>query len=212
MKNKNNDFEKALSENERMELWFNKNWQKCIAGLVIVLIVAVAAYSVYYISGHNARAAAEKLSAAKPEEVANILKNDSDVAGAGVARLRLAQSMVEKKDFTNAANVFKLVASDESIPSSLRERAKISEASCKELAGNVREAAQTYINIGNDASVSAAVRAEANFNAGRIFAELKDSAKAKEILAPLAGSKAVNEFDPADQWYRQADALLKTIK
>ena len=69
-----------------------------------------------------------------------------------------------------------------------------------------------YINIGNDASVSAAVRAEANFNAGRIFAELKDSAKAKEILAPLAGSKAVNEFDPADQWYRQADALLKTIK
>ena len=207
------DIEKALPENERIELWLSNNWKKCLLVVIAVIVAAMAVFAVIYYRKETARKNSEALSAAKGEALAAQLNKTPDADGADLARIRLAGELVEKKSFDKAIVQFKAVAASKTAPVELRVRARLSIAACLEQSGKVQEAADACKVIFNDMSVPQSVRNEAGFNAGRILLDLNQKSEAVSLLQkvvkvlPAANGK---NAEP-DQWQIQAAILLNRI-
>ena len=217
MKKENNkiDITGALNDSERVELWLKKNWKKTLIAVIILAIVAVAAFAVYYFNNQKAVANDTALNEADAEKLPELLKKNPESPAANQARLRLAQSLIAKKDFDGAAIQFDLVAISEKTPSEIRSRARMSAAACQEAVGKKLEAAEAYLAIFNDASVSGLARNEAGFNAGRLLAGLNKKQRASEVLKLVAETIQTpgNAASPAvpDMWQSRAQMLLNTL-
>jgi len=213
--NKKIDVSDALSQSESMELWLEKNWKKMLLLLIALSVVSVAAFAFYYYRSQSIREKEMALVDAENEVLAELLKDSSDTPASWQACLRLAQYRFEKKDFAGAGKMFEQVAESDTVPSEFRNRAKMSAASCLEMAGKNSDAAQYFMTIFKEPSTSALVRNEAGFNAGRLLAASADTkAQAKEVLQQVSESGKIaanNTSDTADMWQSRARVLLNSL-
>lgn len=209
------DFEKALSDEERIQLWLNKNWKKCLIAVIVIAIAVVAFMSVNYIRDQRIMKAVNAIAEAKADELPALIAENPDVPGANLARLRIALNLMDKKDYAGAESMFTKFASDTTVPLELRTRARFSAAACKEYAGKAKEASAAYMMIFNDSTVSGGSRYEAAYQAGRILIALNDLAAAKKLLQPVAESKplAGQPLDTASLlWQNYVVNLYNSIK
>ena len=200
------DFEKALSDEERIQLWLNKNWKKCLIAVIVIASAVVAFMSVNYIRDQRIMKAVNAIAEAKADELPALIAENPDVPGANLARLRIALNLMDKKDYAGA---------DTTVPLELRTRARFSAAACKEYAGKAKEASAAYMMIFNDSTVSGGSRYEAAYQAGRILIALNDLAAAKKLLQPVAESKplAGQPLDTASLlWQNYVVNLYNSIK
>ena len=100
------NLEKALDDDERIELFFSKHWKKVLGAAVVILLAGVVAYSIYYTNKKNTEKATLELASAKAENLPALLEKHSDVPGAAFARLRLAHYQFGKKQYEEAAGNF----------------------------------------------------------------------------------------------------------
>lgn len=190
------------ANNRAVELWLEKNWKKCLAGMVAVIVVAMAVFFVFYQRNSNAEKIALAFAGAPVDKLPALLVENSDAPGASVARLRLASYLqMEKKDFSAAKIQYDLLAADKNLPQSVRENARISAAKCEESLGRTKEAAETLFIIFNDASVISEIRNEAGFQAARLFSGLNDP-RAKIVFEKLSQFPETASL---------ASAMLKTM-
>lgn len=204
---KNN--QKVVSENKNVEIWFEKNWKKCLVALVLILVIGMTIFAVIYFKQQKETEATRALASAKVADLPALLEKNSSVPGAAAARIRLADDLLAKKDYAGAKAQFKIVADDASVAAELRSRAKLSAISCDESAGKTKEAAEAFVLLMNDNTTPQRVRDEAGFHAGRIFLSLNDP-RGKEILQKIANTPADGSM--ANPWKKNAAALLKQAK
>lgn len=209
MSDKKNKIENVDNSSKVAEIWLEANWKKCLALLVLVIVVGMVIFSVIYVKKQNAREAKENFAAAEVANLAALLEKNPDAPGAAAARIRLADELLSKKDYAGAKAQFSAVATAENIPEELRSRAKLSIPACDELSGNQKAAADGYQALMNDLSTPLRVRDEAGFHAGRLLLAQND-ARGKEILQRLADSPADGSL--ANPWKAHAAALLKGAK
>jgi hypothetical protein len=191
---------------KQAEIWFEKNWKKILLSIVVLLVVGMG---IFY--GINQRAvqqktAAAELAAAEVSDIAGLLEKNPDVPGAAAARLRLIKSLCEEKKYTEAAKQLSLLAADENASPVIRSRARLDAASCKELNGELKEAAEMYLELSNDYSIASELRNEAAYQAGRLLLALKD-ARGKDVLKTLAEVPA-DPLTGKNFWQKNASALL----
>ena len=115
-------------------------------------------------------------------ELPALLEHNSDIPGAGIARLRLAQNLFNEKKYADAAAQFAAFSQDQNVPVELRSRARLSSAACWEAAGDKEQALSIYLTVANDAAMSAATHYEAAYQAGRLYVEQGKNNEAVAIL------------------------------
>ena len=210
MADKKNNVDKNIFADEKMaEVWFEKNWKKVAAVVVLAILVGMAVFASIYLNKQKNTGMMKKFAAAETAELAALLEKNPDATGASAARARLADALLAKKDYTAAKAQFGALAADLSAAAELRSRAKLGIAACDELSGNKKAAAESYMLLSNDSTVPRRVRDEAAFHAGRLFAAVADS-RGKEILKKLADSPMDSSM--ANPWKAHAAALLKNLK
>lgn len=197
------DIEKALNDDERIELWLSKNWLKCLIAVIIIAVAIIAVFTYLNIKEKNALEVSRNFASAKAEELPALLKKNPGAVGADIARLRLAAYLMDKKDISGAVSQFIEVSISKTAPIELKYRARLSAAACCELAGNIKEAASSYKGIFTDKSIPENIRLEAGYNAGRLLIALNDAAQGEALLKEVA---AANTGNP---WKSQAEMLLK---
>ena len=215
-KEKNINIEKALDDDARIELFFSKHWKKVVAGVVAVVVIAAAVYSVFYLKEQRIKEATMALASAEVKDLSALLAENPDVPGTGFAHLRLACHLMNEKKYDEAAANFQAFADDPAAPVELTVNARFSAAACKENAGKPQEALNIYLAMFNDPTLTPVLHNQAAFHAGRLYLAKKDKAKAKEILGSAANVKSVaNELDPAASsaahWQMACKLLLDSI-
>ena len=210
MADKNNNVDKNIFADEKQaEIWFEKNWKKIAAVVVLAILIGMAVFVSIYLKKQKNAEMMQVFAAAETSELAALLEKNPDAAGAASARARLADALVEKKNYADAKAQFQTLANDVSAAAELRSRAKLGVAACDELSGNKKAAAESYMLLSNDSTVPRRVRDEAAFHAGRLFVAVAD-ARGKEILKKLADSPIDSSM--ANPWKNHAAALLKNLK
>jgi TolA-binding protein len=216
MAKENTNIEKALDNDERIELFFNRHWKKVVAGAVAVIVIAVAVYAVFYLKEQRTKDATMALASADIKDIPALLAENPDVPGAGFAHLRLACQLMNEKKYDEAATHFLAFADDPASPVELTVNARFSAAACKENAGKQQEALNIYLAMFNDPGLTPALHNQAAFQAGRIYLAKNDKAKAKEILGSVAKVQNAGTLDPAAvaaaQWQMACQLLLDSIE
>ena len=207
MADKKNKIEVAANDRQ-VEIWLEKNWKKALAVIVLLLVIGMTVFGTSYYRKAESAKTMKLLAEAEVADLAELLEKNSGVPGAASARMRLADDLLNKKDYQAAREQYALVVSDRYALAENRSRAKLNMAACDELAGKSKEAGEAYLQVMNDLSVSAVLRDEAGYQAGRIFAGLKDS-RGKEILQKVAVSVSANQVNPRKS---NAAALLKSLQ
>ena len=181
------NIEKALDQDERIELWIGKNWKKCAAGAVVLIAVIVFGFILYLKHNEDIKNKSIAIAEASPETLPVLLAENPDVPGANIARIRLAHYLLnEKKDYVGAEGVFNQIATDTTLPESLRNNARISAINCMVLNGKIQEASEAFIALSNDSTLSQSVKTEAVLQAARLLLTLKEKVRAEELLQNLA--------------------------
>ncbi len=181
------DIEKALDQDERIELWISKNWKKCAVGTVVLIAVIVIGFVLYLKHNEEIRNQSIAIAEASPEALPGLLAENPDVPGAGIARIRLAHYLLdEKKDYVGAEGVFNQIAADTTLPESIRNNARMSAINCMVLNGKIQEASEAFIALSNDSTLPMSVKNEAVLQAARLLLILKEKARAEELLQNLA--------------------------
>ncbi len=181
------DIEKALDQDERIELWIRNNYKKCAVAMLVLIAVVVTVLALYIKQQNDIRRKSVAIAEAKPEALPALLAENPDLPGAGIARLRLADYLLnDKKDYAGAESVFNTIAQDASLPVEIRNSAKISAVSCIELSGKSKEACEAFVTICSDPTASPALKCEAVLQAARLLLTLKEQAKAVELLQEVA--------------------------
>lgn len=181
------DIEKALSQDERIEMWISKNWKKCAVGAIVLIVAVVIGFIIFLKHQEDIRNKSIAIAEAEAENLSELLADNPDVPGANTARIRLAHYLEnEKKDYISAGNVYNRIAADTTLPASLRNEARLSSAGCLEAAGKKEEARDAYLSISNDSTVSQSVKCEAAMQAARLLLALGERAQAEELLQGLA--------------------------
>lgn len=207
--NKNNVDKNIFADEKMAEIWFEKNWKKVVAIVVCAIVVGMAVFASIYLKKQNDSNMMKAFAAAETAELAALLEKSPNAAGSASARIRLADALIEKKDYAGAKAQFQTLANDASAAAELRSRAKLGIAACDELSGNKKAAAESYMRLSNDSSVPSRVRDEAAFHAGRLFVAVADL-RGREILKKLADSPMDSAM--ANPWKAHAAALLKNLK
>lgn len=196
------DIEKALNDDERIELWLSQNWLKCLIAVIVIAIVVIAVLTFFNIKEKNAAEVTRAFASAKAEDLPVLLAKDPNAAGADVARLRLAAHLLDKKDAKGALAQFTEVSISTTAPVEFRIRARLSAAACREILGNAKEAAASYKAIYDDKSVAESIRLEAGYHAARLLMASGNAEQAKNILSEIVTLKTVSP------WKNQAEMLL----
>ena len=187
---------------------FAATYWKHIAGVAVAIVVAVALYVIIT----DAREASQRkvndtICDAKTEsEILEVLKQYPDYPAANYARLRLAKSYLKDKKYEKAYEQFKILNSSD-IPREMAWRIGLDEAYAIELEGKKEAAAAKFAAMGADSAFPEALRREANYGAGRIYAELKQNDKAYKYLEKACMGKAAM----SNIWVIQAKFLLVRI-
>ena len=180
----NKEINAILTDEERAGLFIAKHWKKLLAA---ALIAVVAITGVFAFIRHR--------EAVRKENIANLYKADTiekleaelakapEVPGVDAARFRLAKLYADKGEFEKARQALQPVV-DSSEDAFNRGRAQLSIAYLLELDPAVKKeaAADEFAAIADLADNHVAVRAEAAYAAARLYIDLKQTDKAKEVL------------------------------
>jgi predicted negative regulator of RcsB-dependent stress response len=132
--------------------------------------------------------------------------NNSEVAS---MKIKLATLYFNKKDYAEALKVYQSILAS-NVPDELRWRARLNICYIQELEGQKEQAAAGFAAIASDSVVGDAFASEANYSAGRIFAELKKIEDARHKLekavASMRGQNPSSLF-----WGGQAKVLLDRL-
>ncbi|MCQ2353095.1 MAG: hypothetical protein MJ033_06425 [Victivallaceae bacterium] len=199
-----------FSDTERMEMWFVEHWKSVVAVAVIVLVAGTATFGFWKYREYQYESAVDALrNAATVEALEQTLALYADCDAAVAARFRLANLLLQKKDYKNAAAQFQMIAKDPAASPDLAENARLMQIGSTELAGDLKLAAKEYAALGNDARISPARRAEADHAACRLLLDFGDVKAAEAILSKerLVGGSMMLAY-----WNGQLDALSLSIK
>lgn len=206
-------FEKELlSESERVELFISKYWLKIAIASLIVIVIGVAVYAFMQRAEKETLAAQQELFSASKEKLAAAIAAHPDAPGIELARLRQATYLQEDKKYDEAADMLKaLAASDADIQ--IRQIAAINAGSVLEKAGKLSAAAAAFAAIVDMNDFSSGVKAEAAFQAARIYVAQKKVADAKKLLKRMIDRKAGVMNDMSFMvWVSQCEQLMTAIE
>jgi predicted negative regulator of RcsB-dependent stress response len=205
-----------LDDFDKFEHFASTYWKQ-IALTAVGIVVAVAVFfSIKAMRDNAMKNANDALADAKTEtELIATLKKYPDYKASNFARLRLARIYLGEKKFDKAFEQFKkLVASD--IPEEMRWRIRLDEGYALELQGKFKEAAAKLAAMGRESFLPEAFRCEANYSAGRIYAQQNDLKNAEKCLAKAKNAKMSKKSMAGDAavefWQRQAKFMLNMIK
>ncbi len=199
-----------FSDTERMEMWFAEHWKSVIAVAVVVLVAGTATFGVWKYREYRYECAVSALqNAATVEALQQTLATYADCDAAPAARYRLANLLLQKKDYKNAASQFQTISDTPAVSPDLAENARFKKIVCAELAGDIKQAAEQYAAFGNDTRMTPARRAEADYAACRLLLDLGDVKTAETILAK---ERLVGNTMMLFHWTGQLDALALSIK
>ena len=195
----------------KFELLMVTHWKLIVAAGIAVVIVIGLVFGLNSCRKAADRKAANALSAAVTEEqLEQALAQYPDNPAARFARLRLARLYMNADRFEDAVQQFRLLENS-GVPQEMLHRIRLDEAYLLENAGKVKEAAEQFDRYSRDAVLPAAIRAEAGYSAGRLFAEQKllDRAAASlqlavSLLPEIGGGNL--------EWCRLARFLMLNIE
>ena len=206
-------FEKELlSESERVELWISKYWLKVAVVSLIVVVIGVVIYAVKQSSEKAELAAQQELFSASKEKLAAAIAAHPDAPGVELAMLRQAGFLQEDKKYDEAAEMLKkLAASNADIL--IRQIAALNAAAALEAAGKIADAAAAYATAVDFNDFSSGIKAEAAFQAARLYVAQKKTAEAKKLLQRIIDRKAgvINDMGFI-VWVTQCEQLMTAIE
>jgi tetratricopeptide (TPR) repeat protein len=188
---------------------FAMNYWKQIAAAAVLIVIGVASWVMI----SDARKSAEKrtndeICNAKTEaEIIKVVNKYPGHPAANYARLRLAKMYLVEKKYDKAYEQFQLLRSS-SIPREMTWRIDLDEAYSLELEGKKEAAAVKFAEIGADPSVPEQLCSEANYSAGRIYAELKQNDKARDYLQKAGRVIPGAPSQMSGLWQPQAKFML----
>ena len=208
----NAEIENALfNDVERCELFFTTHWKQTVAVAIAAVLAVTAGFAVYHHQVKAKRAAAEQLGAANTAaELESAITKHPDAPGVALARYRLALKLIEEKKYDSAIKELAKVTS--AADASLRAKARLTEAYATELAGKLADAALKFNALGNSADANAAVKCEAIYAAGRLYAKLGKKAEAKAVLKNASNVAVPNGSESAAYWKAAAVELLNSLE
>lgn len=197
---------------EKFELAMAEHWKKVVAAAaVIVLGIGIG----FAINNHRKSAeitAMNEIVAAQSEE--KLVKAINDYAAypaSRFARIRLARIYAASGRFELAAAQFEALETS-GAPAEMIQRAKLDSLYMLENAGKILDAANRFAEIGRNSANTGTIRAEANYSAGRLYAQLKDIEKATACLKSAKSLGAENPMSIASEWGRLAEFTLLNVE
>ncbi|QSH41113.1 tetratricopeptide repeat protein [Lentisphaerota bacterium ZTH] len=201
---------------DRFEHFLSNYWRQLVAAAVIIVIavgVWVTVREVHKAADRKAKNAFAN--ATTEEEVIKALKTYGKYKAANFARLKLARIYISQKKFDKAHEQFKMLTGSDA-PKEMIWRARMDEAYTLELEGKKLEAAKAFARIGEGGLLPDTFRAEANYSAGRIYAQTGDLKNAEKYLAKSAKTAGMTPATQAgmavDFWQGQAKFMLGMVK
>ena len=181
-------------ELDNFEAWVIENSKKILIGSVILVVVVAVAVSVWkWIDGAEDRSRTAFASAASLEQIETTLEKFPKGPAAAEARIRLARMYAKAKDYTKAAATLEAVVNDTDAAIFLRGRAALDAAGNLELAGKSAEAIKVLASAADNTAFDEAIRVEAAYHQGRLFAAAKDYAAAKMAFKRAAVKNSTNK-------------------
>ncbi len=200
--------QELMGDVERVEFMLMSYWKVLVLALALVVIVIVAGFwgcSSYRASQH--RAAVALADAATAEELRAALEAYPSAPGASLARYRLATLLIDAKDYDAALAELQLISGEENNPE-LAAQAALNEAYLYELSGKSDQAAKVFSELGTRMGFPELLRAEANFNAARLYAVAGDLTSAVAALKRIPQSSG----SQSALWSQHGEALLIAIE
>lgn len=195
---------------DRFEQFAIGNWKKIVyVCCAAVLLVAAGAIAMAVSKSMDAKAVSSIAGAETAEDISKVLKDYSAHPAVNNARLRLASLYSSQKEYDKALEQYQALI-NANVPDVMRQRAEMNIAYIWELQGNKEKAAAKFAEIGSNAILPEAVRAEANYSAGRIYASIKSVDKAMPLLESAYVNKPQNSSSVF--WRGQAKLLLERLK
>ncbi|OGV45291.1 MAG: hypothetical protein A2017_08800 [Lentisphaerae bacterium GWF2_44_16] len=195
---------------DRFEHFAINNWKKIIYFCcAAVLLVAAGAIAMAISNSMEAKAVSAIAGAETAADISKVLKEYSGHPAANNARLRLASLYSSQKEYDKALEQYQFLV-NANVPDVVRQRAEMNIAYIWELQGNKEKAAVKFAEIGANSILPEAVRSEANYSAGRIYASIKSVNKAIPLLESAYVNKPRNSSSVF--WRGQAKLLLERLK
>ena len=184
----------VAQELDNFELWVVEHRKKIVVAaaiLVVVIATGVCLWKWYKGAENRSRDAFAK--AVTVEQIEATLQKYSKGPAAAGARLRLADKYNAKKDYAKAAAILAEIVKDQTADLYVRARAEVNAGRYYELANNAAEAEKAYTAAANNAAYQEAVRAEASYLLGCLYAAKNDTAKAQAAFKRAMVSKPTSQ-------------------
>ncbi|MDD5598875.1 MAG: hypothetical protein PHV82_13085 [Victivallaceae bacterium] len=188
---------------------FAMSYWKQIAAAAAFIVIGVALWVII----SDARSASAKrinnaiCDAVTEAEIIKVLNEYPGYPAANYARLRLAKIYLAEKKYGKAYEQFELLRSSD-IPKEMTWRINLDEAYALELEGKKESAAAKFAAIGADPSMPDELCCEANYSAGRLYAEMKQNDKARDCLGKAGRGVPGVQSQALDLWRSQAKFML----
>lgn len=201
-----------FDELDRFEHFFITYWKQIVffCVLLVVIVAAVAAGYSIKVSRQN-KADSTIASANTVEDLAKVINDYQGNPAVNVASVKLARIYVNNKDYDKALQQYQKIAASDA-PDEIRLRAKLNSCYVMELQGALEKAAGAFAEIGSSSLYPPSIRSEANYSAGRIYADLKNYQKAEEYLNAVAPSQSEKADISAHFWAGQSKQLMERVK
>lgn len=209
-KKRQQEFEASIQtlskEMDLFERLVQTHWQNFIyIGVAVIVIVAAGLTFMSVKNSGDTKEALALLKADTVESLRAVIKQYPSAPLAAYARTRLAAKLFEDKKYDDALALYEAVAKT---AGDVRWQATLDAASVLEAKGDKAAAATRFKETLDNAAAPALYRCQAGFEAGRIYAALKDKEKA---VACLKGCLAHKASDPETNWTLWPEQAQKTL-
>ncbi|WP_176015254.1 hypothetical protein [Victivallis sp. Marseille-Q1083] len=204
-----------MDDFDRFETLVMAHWKIILAGAIVLLVaVTVAGAWWFHREQVNQKAMNVLADARTVEQLTAALQEYGTHPNAVNARLRLARLYQEDKKYDLALE--EISAALVLLPENeLRHRLSLNQGYLLELGGKLPEAAEAFALAGGNTGMQEALRCEGNYNAARLYIELKDLAKAENMLQSIVPPPDTTPqmTDPALMfWQGQAQFLYNLLE
>ena len=199
-----------LDDFDKFEHFVMNHWRHIISAAIVIVVVAIIAAVSYSVSVsrenkmNNAIANAQTV-----EELQQVIGEYPRGKAVIYAYTTLAHKFINNKNFKAADDTYAALLKIE-IPQDMKWQITIDRAYIKELSGDIPGAIKDFAAISKDAMLPRAMRAEANYSAGRL--EVKEGNKDQAMVyLNLASSLDDNQSPGVAFWAKQAKSLIQTL-
>lgn len=188
---------------------FAMNYWKQIAAAAVLIVIGVALWVIISdVRNTSAKRINNAICDAGTEvEIIKVLDEYPGYPATNYARLRLAKIYLAEKKYGKAYEQFERLRSSD-IPKEMAWRINLDEAYALELEGKKENAAAKFAALGADPSMPDELCCEANYGAGRLYAEMKQNDKARDCLAKAGRGVPGVQSQILDLWRSQAKFML----